>query len=167
MAIKINDPLPETRFMVLGADGPQALTTAQICTGKKVALFGVPGAFTPTCHNSHLPGFLDSRAKFTARGIDTIACVSVNDMYVMDAWAKASGANVASGAAGEILFLADGNGDFARATGLVQDGTKAGMGQRLKRFSMIIDNGIVTELYLEDRPGVADATSAANLLLAL
>jgi peroxiredoxin len=113
-----------------------------------VVLFAVPGAFTPTCSMNHLPGFVQNVAAIKAKGVDTVACVAVNDVFVMDAWGKASGAN------GNILMLADGNGDFARALGLEFDLTQAGLGKRSKRYSMIVDNGVVKALNVEDKPGV-------------
>jgi len=148
MTIKIGDKLPDAEFTTMTGDGQQKLSTDTIFTGRKVVLFAVPGAFTPTCSMNHLPGFVQNIAAIKAKGVDTVACVAVNDVFVMDAWGKASGAN------GSILMLADGNGDFARAIGLEFDLTQAGLGKRSKRYSMIIDNGVVKSLNVEDKPGV-------------
>jgi glutaredoxin/glutathione-dependent peroxiredoxin len=149
--------LPAVEFVTMTADGQQKLSADVVFAGRKVVLFGVPGAFTPTCSNSHLPGFLAHIDQLKAKGVDTIACVSVNDVHVMNAWANHTGVD------GRIMMLADGNGDFARATGLMQDLAVAGMGQRLKRFSMIVDNGVVTKLNVETERGV-DASSAETVL---
>jgi peroxiredoxin len=148
MTIKIGDRLPSAEFTTMTGDGQQKLSTDAIFPGRKVVLFAVPGAFTPTCSMNHLPGFVQNVAAIKAKGVDTVACVAVNDVFVMDAWGKASGAN------GNILMLADGNGDFARAIGLEFDLTQAGLGKRSKRYSMIIDNGVVKALNVEDKPGV-------------
>jgi len=148
MTIKIGDKLPDAEFTTMTGDGQQKLSTDTIFTGRKVVLFAVPGAFTPTCSMNHLPGFVQNIAAIKAKGVDTVACVAVNDVFVMDAWGKASGAN------GSILMLADGNGDFARAIGLEFDLTQAGLGKRSKRYSMVIDNGVVKSLNVEDKPGV-------------
>jgi len=148
MTIKIGDKLPDAEFTTMTGDGQQKLSTDTIFTGRKVVLFAVPGAFTPTCSMNHLPGFVQNIAAIKAKGVDTVACVAVNDVFVMDAWGKASGAN------GSILMLADGNGDFARAIGLEFDLTQAGLGKRSKRYSMIVDNGVVKALNVEDKPGV-------------
>jgi glutaredoxin/glutathione-dependent peroxiredoxin len=146
--IKIGDKLPAADFMNKTADGPQKLSTDVVFAGRKVVLFGVPGAFTPTCSMNHLPGFLTDFDAIKAKGVDTIACVSVNDVHVMDAWGKQTGAQ------GKILMLADGNGEFARATGLDLDLNVAGMGLRNKRYSMIVENGVVKQLNIEDKSGV-------------
>jgi peroxiredoxin len=148
MTIKVGDKLPQAEFVTMTADGQQKLSTDAIFSGRKVVLFAVPGAFTPTCSMNHLPGFVQNVAAIKAKGVDTVACVAVNDVFVMDAWGKASGAN------GNIMMLADGNGDFARALGLEFDLTQAGLGKRSKRYSMIIDNGVVKALNVEDKPGV-------------
>jgi glutaredoxin/glutathione-dependent peroxiredoxin len=148
MTIKVGDKLPQAEFVTMTADGQQKLSTDAVFSGRKVVLFAVPGAFTPTCSMNHLPGFVQNVAAIKAKGVDTVACVAVNDVFVMDAWGKASGAN------GNIMMLADGNGDFARALGLEFDLTQAGLGKRSKRYSMIIDNGVVKALNVEDKPGV-------------
>ena len=146
MTIKIGEKLPAAEFTSFNADGQIKLTTDQIFAGKKVVLFAVPGAFTPTCSMNHMPGFLEHAAAIMAKGVDTIACTSVNDSHVMKAWSKHSGAD------GKILMLADGHGHFAKAVGLSAE--MAGMGLRSKRFSMIVDKGVVKQLNVEDKSGV-------------
>jgi glutaredoxin/glutathione-dependent peroxiredoxin len=146
--IKIGDKLPSAEFNVMTADGQQKLSTDVVFAGRKVVLFGVPGAFTPTCSMNHLPSFLTHLDAIKAKGVDTIACTSVNDVHVMNAWGKHSGAE------GKIMLLADGNGTFAKACGLLFDLNVAGMGERSKRYSMIVDNGVVKALNVEDKSGV-------------
>jgi glutaredoxin/glutathione-dependent peroxiredoxin len=158
MPIKVGDRLPEAKFRVMGPDGPAAKTTNEIFKGKKVVLFAVPGAFTPTCSNNHLPGFLKNADAIKAKGIDTIAVTGVNDVFVFDAWKKATGAG------GKIEFLADGNGEFAKALDLVLDGSAAGLGIRSKRYAMLVEDGVVTKLNIEDAPGKAENSGAENLL---
>jgi glutaredoxin/glutathione-dependent peroxiredoxin len=153
MALNNGDPIPAATFMTMGEKGPQPITTDEIFKGKKVILVSVPGAFTPTCSNKHLPGYIQKYEEFKQKGIDTIACMAVNDAFVMDAWGKAQGA------AGKILMLADGNGEFAKKIGLEMDGTKFGMGTRGKRFSAIVENGVVKELNVE-APGEFNVSSA-------
>ncbi len=158
MPIKIGDKLPEATFMTVGASGsPEPVTTAQVFGGKTVALFAVPGAFTPTCDARHLPGFRDHAADLKAKGIDAIACTSVNDVFVMKAWAKASDAD-------GIQMLADGNGAFAKALGLELDGSKFGMGQRSQRYAMVVKDGVVERLDVEE--GGAFEVSSADYMLA-
>ena len=158
MTIAVGRKLPDATFKTSTADGPKELSTADIFGGRKVVLFGVPGAFTPTCNNNHLPGYIENRDAILARGVDQIAVVAVNDVFVMDAWAKASGGD------GKILFLADGSGDFARAAGLDLDLAKAGLGLRLKRFSAVVEDGTVTALNIEDAPGTVANSGAATIL---
>jgi peroxiredoxin len=158
MTISVGDKLPEATFKTMGADGAKAITTGEIFSGRKVVLFGVPGAFTPTCSNNHLPGYLENHDALKARGIDTIAVVSVNDVFVMNAWARFTNGE------GKILFLADGNGDFVEAAGLSADLSGGGMGTRSKRFSMVVDNGVVKALNVEDAPGQVTTSSAAGIL---
>jgi peroxiredoxin len=148
MTIKIGDKLPAADFAVMTADGQQKLATDVVFGGRKVVLFAVPGAFTPTCSMNHLPGFVAAAEQIKAKGVDTIACVAVNDVHVMNAWGKHAGAE------GKIMMLADGNGDFARATGLNVDLKPYGMGERSKRYSMIVENGVVKQLNVEDKSGV-------------
>ena len=158
MAIQIGDKLPDATFKVMTEDGPGETTTNEVFAGKKVVLFAVPGAFTPTCHNNHLPGFLDNLTVFNSKGVDTVAVTSVNDVFVMDAWAKATGAK------GKMTFLADGSADFAKALGLELDASAGGLGIRSKRYSMIVEDGKVTSLNIEDSPGQAQVSSAAGVL---
>ena len=144
MSIKVGDKLPEATFMTMGTDGPEPVTTAQVFGGKRVALFAVPGAFTPTCSAKHLPGFKERVADFTAKGVDAIACTSVNDVFVMGAWAKDQGVS------DEMQMLADGNGAFADAIGLVLDGSGFGMGSRSQRYAMIANDGVVEAIHVEE-----------------
>ncbi|MBX3569942.1 MAG: peroxiredoxin [Rhizobiaceae bacterium] len=158
MTISIGDTLPDASFKVMTADGAKTLTTAEVFAGKKVVLFGVPGAFTPTCSNNHLPGYLENRDAILGRGVDTIAVLSVNDHHVMAAWARFTGGE------DKILFLADGSAAFVKAVGLDIDLDAGGMGVRSKRFSMIVDDGKVTQLNIEGSPGQAVESGAAKLL---
>jgi len=158
MAISVGDKLPEATFKTMTADGVKEITTAEIFPGKKVVLFAVPGAFTPTCSNNHLPGYLENHDAILARGVDTVAVVAVNDVHVMGAWARFTGGE------GKILYLADGSGTFAKALGLDIDLSGGGMGLRSKRYSMIVDDGKVTTLNVEDSPGKAVESGAAKIL---
>lgn len=158
MAIAPGTPLPSVKFKIMAETGPSEISTDDLFKGKKAVLFAVPGAFTPTCSTMHLPGFLQHAADFKAKGVDVIACTSVNDVFVMDAWAKASGAK------GTVVFLADGNGDFAKAVGLDMDGAPIGFGIRSKRYAMLIEDGKVKMLHVEDSPGSAVESSAERLL---
>ncbi len=158
MAIKVGDRLPEAKFRVMTTDGPGWKTTDDVFKGKKVVLFAVPGAFTPTCHRNHLPGFVQNAAAIKAKGVDTIAVTGINDVFVMDAWIKASGAE------GKVEFLADGNGDFAKAIDMTIDGSGNGLGIRSKRYAMLVEDGVVKALNVEDMPGKAEVSSAENLL---
>lgn len=158
MSIKVGDKLPAATLAAGTAEGPRPMSTEDIFAGKTVALFAVPGAFTPTCSAKHLPGFKELSAAIKGKGVDTIACLSVNDAFVMKAWGESQGVGE------EILMLADGNGDFTKALGLELDGSKFGMGQRSQRYSMIVENGVVKELNVE-APGEFKV-SAADYLLA-
>ena len=158
MTIKLGDRLPDATFMVPTPDGPQPRTTDEVFGGKTVALFAVPGAFTPTCSAKHLPGFLDKGEALKAKGIDAIACVSVNDVFVMDAWSKSQQAD------DKVMMLADGNGAFAKALGLELDGSKFGMGPRSQRYSMVVKDGVVDKLNVEE--GGAFEVSSADYMLA-
>ena len=160
MTIKAGDKMPSGVLTHMTKDGPQKITTEQLFGGKKVVLFSVPGAFTPTCDAKHLPGFVQHAAEFKAKGIDTIACLAVNDVFVMNAWGKAS--NVGD----KILMLADGNGEFTKAMGLEFDGAVVGLGMRSQRYSAIIEDGVVTSLDVEEKPGV-DVSSCENTLARL
>ena len=158
MTIKVGDKLPQATFRVMTADGPAAKTTDGLLKGRKVVLFAVPGAFTPTCHKNHLPGYLAKAAEIKAKGVDAILATSANDVFVLDAWQKATGA------AGILEFLADGNADFAKEIGLSMDGSGFGMGTRSQRYSMLIEDGVVKSLNVEEAPGKADASGAETML---
>jgi peroxiredoxin len=160
MAIKVGDTLPNTTFRVMTADGPKPKTTDEVFKGKKVVLFAVPGAFTPTCTKNHLPGFVANAAAIKAKGIDAIAVTAVNDPFVMNAWKGAAGSD-------DIEFLADGSADFAKAIGLELDASAGGLGMRSKRYCMVVDDGVVKSLAVEDSPGKADASGADALLKSL
>ncbi|MCZ8132882.1 MAG: peroxiredoxin [Steroidobacteraceae bacterium] len=143
MTIKVGERVPSATLRLMTKDGPQNVTTDQLFAGRKVVLFSVPGAFTPTCHARHLPGYLEQHDALKARGVDAVACVAVNDVFVMDAWGKAAGVG------DRILMLADGNADFTRALGLELDASGFGMGTRGKRFAMLIVDGVVSQLHVE------------------
>ena len=157
MAIKVGDKLPDASFTTMSAEGPKPMTTADVFGGKKVALFAVPGAFTPTCSKTHMPGFVERAAELKAKGYDTIACTSVNDVFVLTEWAKASGAT------GKIVMLADGAADFAKKIGLDMDLTARGLGVRSKRYAMAVDDGVVKVLNIEEAPGAVTTSSAETL----
>ena len=156
MTISKGDRLPDVTLVKAGAEGPEKVQSGDYFKGKKVALFSVPGAFTPTCSAKHLPGFVDKAAELKAKGVDEIAATAVNDAFVMGAWNKANGSE-------DITMLADGNGDFAEALGLTMDGSGFGMGKRGQRFSMIVDDGVVSELNVE-QPGDFNVSSAEHML---
>ncbi|MGB7334240.1 MAG: peroxiredoxin [Salaquimonas sp.] len=158
MSIKVGDKMPDASFKFMGADGPEEISTKDIFDGKKVVLFAVPGAFTPTCHLNHLPGYLKHLDEIKAKGVDNIAVVSVNDLFVMDAWAKSTGGK------GKLHYLSDGAGTFTKQIGLDLDLSEVGLGVRSKRYSMIVDNGTVTALNIEEAPGVAELSGAAAIL---
>jgi peroxiredoxin len=159
MTIKVGDRLPDAKLFVMSESGPKPLTTGEFFKGRKVALFAVPGAFTPTCHKNHLPGFIKNAEAIKAKGVDAIAVTSVNDVFVMDAWKKDSGAD------GKIdYFLSDGNAEFAKALGLDVDNFSAGRGIRSSRYSMIVEDGVVKSLNVEEAPGKAEVSGAENLL---
>ncbi len=159
MTIKVGDRLPNAKFMTLTAEGPKPLTSDEVFKGKKVALFAVPGAFTPTCHQAHMPGFLARAGDLKSKGVDTIACTAVNDVFVLDAWSKASGAE------GKILMLTDDGAAFAKAIGLDIDltGAGVGLGVRSKRYAMLVDDGVVKVLNVDESPPVHDKSSADAL----
>lgn len=152
MTIKVGDRVPAGTFGIMTASGPGSLSTDDLFRGKKVILFSVPGAFTPTCSNQHLPGYIKNAAAIKAKGVATIACMAVNDVFVMDAWGRERGAGDA------VLMLADGNGDYTRALGLALDASKFGMGHRGQRFSMVVEDGVVKELNVDS--GKLDLSSA-------
>lgn len=158
MTIQVGDKIPEGMFSVMGAEGPTGLSTADLFAGKKVVLFAVPGAFTPTCSAAHLPGFVVHVDDIKAKGVDTVACMSVNDVFVMHAWGQSANAE-------HIQMLADGNGTFTEALGLVLDGSGFGMGARSKRFAMVVDDGVVTLLNVDE--AALEGSSAEAILAAL
>jgi len=159
MTIKVGDRLPDAKFVTLGAEGPKPMSTGDVFAGKKVALFAVPGAFTPTCHQQHMPGFVDRVGELKGKGIDTIACTAVNDVFVMNEWAKATGS------AGKILMLTDDNANFAKAIGMDIDlnGPGIGLGVRSKRYAMLVEDGVVKVLNVDEAPPTHDLSSAAAL----
>ena len=158
MTIKIGDHLPQATFRVMTADGPAAKTTDDLFKGRKVALVAVPGAFTPTCDRNHLPGYVQHAGELKAAGVSAILVTSTNDAFVLKAWGASTGAD------GKIEMVSDGNGDFAKALGLTFDASGFGMGVRSARYSMIVDDGVVKTLNVEDQRGAVDASSAETLL---
>ncbi len=160
MTIQVGDHLPQATFRVNGPDGPQAKTTDDVFKGRRVVLVGVPGAFTPACHRNHLPGFVAKREEILARGINAIAVTSVNDIFVLNAWQQQSGAE-------GIEFLADGNAEFAKAIGLEMDGSGFGLGPRSQRYAMVVEDGVVRILNVEDTPSKAEVSGAEALLKVL
>jgi peroxiredoxin len=158
MSIQSGDRLPTGKFKIATAEGLKDLSTSELFDGKTVVFFAVPGAFTPTCDAKHLPGYIDRIDEFRAKGVDTVACVAVNDVFVMKAWGKASGAD------GKVLMLADGNGDYARALGLELDATGFGMGKRSQRFALVVRDGLATQVNVE--AGGEFKVSAAEYVLA-
>ncbi len=156
MTISVGDRLPDVPLSIATTDGPQPTTSGEFFGGKRVALFAVPGAFTPTCSVRHLPSFVEKAGELKDKGIDAIACVSVNDPFVMSAWGLSDGSE-------DIVMLADGNGEFAQAAGLAMDASKYGMGQRSQRYSMVVNDGVVEQLNVE-APGEYRASSAEHML---
>jgi peroxiredoxin len=156
MAINVGDRLPSVPLTLATADGPQPTTSDEFFKGKKVALFAVPGAFTPTCSARHLPSYVDKAAELKAKGIDEVVGTSVNDAFVMSAWNQHQGSE-------DLKMLADGNGEFAQAIGLTMDGSKYGMGIRSQRYSMVVNDGVVEQLNVE-APGAYEASSAEHML---
>ena len=159
MSIEVGQSIPSCSLKTMTDNGPADITTADIFDGKKVVLFAVPGAFTPGCSMTHLPGYVVNADKIKAAGVDTIVCMAVNDAFVMGAWGKAQNAE-------EILMLADGNGELTEALGLELDGSGFGLGTRSQRFAMIVENGKVTQLNVEEGPGI-DASSAETMMALL
>ncbi|MGH6771684.1 MAG: peroxiredoxin [Xanthobacteraceae bacterium] len=157
MPIKVGDQLPNAKFRVMSAEGPAWKTTDEVFKGKKVALFAVPGAYTGTCHKMHLPSIVQNADAMKGKGIDTVAVTAVNDVFVMDAWKKAS-------AAEKVEFLADGNGEFAKAIDLSFDGSGNGLGTRSRRYSMVVDNGVVKALNVEEAPGKVEISGGDTLV---
>ena len=154
MAINVGDRLPEATFTVMGAEGPGPKTTAEVFGGKKVVLFAVPGAFTPTCSKQHLPGFVTNADSIKSKGVDAIVCTAVNDVFVLDAWAKSADAG------DKVTMLADGSAAFAKSLGLELDLSERGLGMRSQRYAMIVEDGVVKALNVEDAPGTADKSGA-------
>jgi peroxiredoxin len=157
MPINVGDRLPDATFMTMSPEGPKPMKTAEVFGGKKVALFAVPGAYTGVCTKQHMPGYVQRHDELKSKGFDIVACTAVNDIFVLTAWAKDTGA------AGKILMLADGSADFARKVGLENDMTARGMGVRSKRYSMIVEDGVVRSLNVEEAPGNHDKSSADAL----
>ena len=161
MTIAVGDKLPEATFKVRTPEGLKDVTTQELTAGKKVVLFAVPGAFTPTCHAKHVPSYLENLDALRAKGVDAVACVAVNDAFVLDAWGKAVGSD------GKLMLLSDGNATFTKAVGLDFDGSGFGLGTRSKRYSMMVDNGVVKALNVEESPGVMEVSGADRILAAL
>ena len=157
MTVQVGDKAPAGRFHVINADGPGSLSTEELFSGKKVVVFSVPGAFTPTCSKEHLPGFVDQADAIKAKGVDTIACMAVNDMFVMDAWGNSAGAG------GKVLMLADGNGTYAAALGLELDASGFGLGTRGQRFALVVEDGTIAQIHVE-APMEFKVSSAENIL---
>jgi peroxiredoxin len=157
MAIKVGDRMPAGKFKIMGQDGPKDVTTDEIFKGKKVVLFAVPGAFTPTCSARHLPGYITHRDQFKAKGIDTVACMAVNDVFVMNAWGKDQKAD------GKVMMLADGSGEYTKALGLELDLSAGGLGRRSRRFAIVVNDGKVESLALEEG-GALKISDAESLL---
>lgn len=160
MSIQAGQRMPEGSFATMTADGPGSVSTDELFAGKKVVLFAVPGAFTPTCSQSHLPGFVQHAAALTQKGVDTIACMSVNDVFVMDAWGNDQGVN------DNVLMLADGNAAYTEALGLALDASGFGMGTRSQRFALVVEDGVATQVHVEG-PGEFKVSSAEAVLAAL
>ena len=160
MPINVGDRLPDTTFMTMSAEGPKPMKTADVFGGKKVALFAVPGAYTPTCHGQHMPGFVARYDDFKSKGFDTVACTSVNDIFVLTNWAKDSKAD------GKIDMLADGSAEFAKKLGLEVDLSARGLGVRSRRYSMLVQDGVVKSLNVEEGPGVDKSGAPAMCALA-
>ncbi|MCX7360801.1 MAG: peroxiredoxin [Alphaproteobacteria bacterium] len=155
---KVGDKVPSATLRMLSSEGPKPITTEELfAPGKKVVAFALPGAFTPTCSAKHVPGFVTEFDKIKAKGVDTIACISVNDAFVMGAWGKDQKAD------GKVSMLGDGNGEFTKAMGLEMDGSKFGLGTRSQRYAMIVDNGVIKELFVE-KPGSFEVSTAENVL---
>jgi peroxiredoxin len=161
MTIQVGDKIPSVTLKQMSPEGPKDITTDELFRGKKVVLFAVPGAFTPACSQRHLPGFVDRATDIKAKGIDEVVCVAVNDVFVLTAWAREQKAE------GKVRMLADGSGDFARALGLELDLSKGGLGIRSKRYSMLVDNGVVKKLNLEPAPGKVEVSGGDTLLAQL
>jgi len=160
MAIKVGDKVPSAKLRIMSAEGPKEISTDEIFKGKKVVLFAVPGAFTPTCSAKHLPGFVQNASAIKAKGVDTIACLAVNDAFVMGAWGKAQGTD------DKVMMLADGNGSFTKELGLEMDGSAVGLGTRSQRYAMVVQDGVVKTLNVE-APRAFEVSSAEAIMKAL
>jgi len=158
MSIQINDSIPSATLRTLTAEGPQEIQTGDFFAGRKVILFGLPGAFTPPCTNDHLPSFIENHDAIRGKGIDEIACIAVNDMFALDAWSKSTGAT------GKVTMLSDGNAELSTAMGTTFDGSGLGFGTRSKRFAMIVDDGKVTAIEMEEVPSTCSVSSGASIL---
>lgn len=158
MSISVGDRLPDVEVFTMSDGGPEARSSAEFFNGKKVVLFGVPGAFTGVCTDDHMPGFIELSGEFKAKGIDEIYCIAVNDVFVMQAWAEKVGS------AGAVTMISDGTGAFAKAAGLTFDGSGASLGLRSKRYSMLVEDGVVKSLQVEQSPGEVKVSGAADLL---
>ena len=156
MSIAVGDQIPDSNLVVMSESGPEPVSSSEFFAGRKVVLFSVPGAFTPTCSAKHLPGFVDLADQIAAKGVDAIACMAVNDAFVMDAWGKSAGAE-------GIVMLADGNGEFTQALGLEMDASPFGMGKRSQRFALVANDGVVSQLMVEG-PGEFKVSSAEYVL---
>jgi peroxiredoxin len=161
MTLSVGDRIPEADLFVPGESGPEKVRSTDLFAGRKVVLVGMPGAFTPTCHRNHLPGFVENRDAILAKGVGEIMILSTNDTHVLKAWAEASGGK------DKLTFVSDGNAEFIQRAGLANDSSARGQGIRSKRFAMIVEDGVVTALLLEDQPGQAVISSAARILEAL
>lgn len=159
MTISVEDRLPEGTLVRMGPDGPEQISVAQLTRGRRIVLFAVPGAFTPTCHSAHVPSFIRTKPDFEARGVDEIVCVSVNDPFVMQAWGEATGATAAG-----LAMLGDADGSFTKALGLDFDAAPAGMLGRSKRYAMLVDDGVVKDLQLEESPGACEMSAGEAML---
>jgi peroxiredoxin len=157
MSINVGDKVPQVTFMKATAEGPQPVSSNDFFSGRRVALFSVPGAFTPTCSARHLPGFVEKADELKAKGVDEIACTAVNDAFVLGAWAESAGASE------KVTMLSDGTGEFAEALDLVMDGSKFGMGKRGKRYSMVVNDGVIEQLNVEE-PGAFNVSSAEYMI---
>ncbi|MFD1913208.1 peroxiredoxin [Halodurantibacterium flavum] len=162
MTLAINDRLPEAELLRIGAEGPEKVSTGELTKGRKIVIFAVPGAFTRTCHTAHMPSFIRTEGEFRARGIDEIVCISVNDPFVMKAWGEATGADAAG-----IMLLADPESTFTKAIGLSFDAPPVGLIGRSRRYAMLVEDGVVTRLQIEESPGVCEVSGGEALLAVL
>ncbi len=158
MSIAIGDSLPDATFRVMGPEGIDGMSTGDVFGGKRVVLFAVPGAFTPTCHVKHLPGFREVAEQFKEKGVDEIVCIAVNDLFVLSAWGQITGAD------GKVRILSDGNAEFTRKIGMDFDGSGIGLGARSKRYAMFVDDGVVRARNVEDNPEVCETLDAESML---